>query len=154
MKILRRPFRYSYTQAVFYLIGINILVYLGQRLFRVIGPYNISLTDYLAMRPILILRGWVWQFVTYMIAHNPRGFSHIIFNMLGLLIFGIQVERRMGSKEFILYYIVTGTLAGVISFGAYLFTSPAIPLLRRDYPSRPSRRPNPRSRSSPRRTRS
>src|SRR5215470_3255472 len=117
MNILRKPFRYSYSSVVFYLIGINVLIYLAQRIF----PY---VTFYLSMIPGLVKRGWIWQFVTYMFVHdpNPRGWTHILFNMLGLFIFGVQVERRMGSKEFISYYLITGALAGVISFGAYTFT--------------------------------
>jgi membrane associated rhomboid family serine protease len=39
--------------------------------------------------------------------------------MFGLFIFGIQVERYMGSREFVLYYLVTGTLAGIFSFAVY-----------------------------------
>jgi membrane associated rhomboid family serine protease len=50
------------------------------------------------------------------------GFTHILFNMLGLFIFGIQVEREMGSREFLLYYLLTGTLAGVFSFGVFCVT--------------------------------
>ena len=130
MNILRKPFRYSYTQVVFYLIGINVLIYLGQRLFQNIGPYNMSLTGYLAMNPYwVVIHGWIWQFVTYMFAHDPRGFTHILFNMLGLFIFGIQVERRMGSREFLLFYFVTGTLAGFFSFVVYLFTGTPATLL-------------------------
>ena len=120
MNILRKRFRYSYSSAVFYLIGITVLVYLAQRMFQ-------NVTFYLSMIPGLVVRGWVWQLATYMFVHSPRGFSHILFNMLGLFIFGIQVERRMGSKEFILYYFVTGTLAGIASFAVYYFTgTPAI----------------------------
>jgi len=127
MNIIRKPFRYNYTSVVFYLIGINVLVYFAQHIFWNIGPYNISLTDYLAMRPGLVLRGWVWQLVSYMFVHAPRSWTHILFNMLGLFIFGVQVERRMGSREFLLYYFITGTLAGVISFAAYYITdTPAI----------------------------
>jgi membrane associated rhomboid family serine protease len=120
MNLLRKPFRYSNSSVVFYLIGINVLVYLAQRLF----PH---VTYYLSMIPGLVLEGWVWQFVTYMFVHSPQGFSHILFNMLGLFIFGVQVERQMGSKEFVLYYLLTGALAGVISFVWYYVTrTPAI----------------------------
>jgi membrane associated rhomboid family serine protease len=42
--------------------------------------------------------------------------------MLALFIFGSQVERQMGSKEFLLYYLTTGALAGLFSFAVYLFT--------------------------------
>jgi membrane associated rhomboid family serine protease len=79
------------------------------------------------MVPWLVLHGWVWQFVTYMFAHGS--WQHILFNMLGLFVFGTQVERRMGSREFILYYLVTGTLAGVFSFVVYYLTGTMTPML-------------------------
>jgi membrane associated rhomboid family serine protease len=66
--------------------------------------------------------GWIWTFVTYMFVHDPSGFGHILFNMFGLFIFGMHVERQIGSLEFLLYYFVTGALAGVLSFGVYYFT--------------------------------
>jgi membrane associated rhomboid family serine protease len=55
-----------------------------------------------------------------MFAHG--GISHLLFNMLALFIFGPQVERRIGSIEFLLYYLLTGTLAGVVSFIIYMLT--------------------------------
>ena len=109
MNILRRPFRYSFHSIVFYLIGITILVYLGQRRFPV-------LTYAMALDPRNIR---VWQFVSYMFTHDPRGLSHILFNMLGLFMFGYQVERQMGSREFLMYYLVSGALAGLVSFALY-----------------------------------
>jgi membrane associated rhomboid family serine protease len=82
----------------------------------------------LAMTPVLVLHGCVWQFFTYMFAHD--GVSHILFNMLALFMFGTQTERHMGSKEFLVYYLVTGTLAGFFSFIIFLFTGSAnVPLL-------------------------
>ena len=50
------------------------------------------------------------------------GIRHILFNMLGLFFFGVHVERQMGTLEFLLYYFVTGTLAGVFSFFLYFLT--------------------------------
>jgi membrane associated rhomboid family serine protease len=72
------------------------------------------------MRPFLVTEGWVWTFVTYMFMHGD--FRHILFNMLGVFIFGLHVERQMGSKEFLLYYFVTGIMAGVLSFAVYWMT--------------------------------
>jgi membrane associated rhomboid family serine protease len=102
-----------------YLIGINILVFLLQeilpRLFR------FDLTAYAALNPVLVIRyRMIWQFVSYMFTHG--GISHLLFNMLALFIFGTQVERRLGSREFLLYYMATGVLAGVFSFAVYWFT--------------------------------
>lgn len=80
-----------------------------------------DLLTYLAMNPVLVLRrGFFWQPFTYMFAHS--GVSHLLFNMLGLFFFGTQVEREVGSYEFLLYYLLTGFLAGVFSLAVYWFT--------------------------------
>jgi membrane associated rhomboid family serine protease len=42
--------------------------------------------------------------------------------MIGLLLFGMQLERRIGSGEFLLFYLVVGTLAGVFSLFFYALT--------------------------------
>jgi membrane associated rhomboid family serine protease len=48
--------------------------------------------------------------------------SHLIFNMFGILFFGVNLEKAIGSKEFILFYLVCGVLCGVLSFTGYYFT--------------------------------
>ena len=118
MNIIKRPFRYNYSNVVFIIIGLNVLVYLAVFFLR-----DLPIIPYFAMRPLLVLRrGWIWQFITYMFVHDPRSISHLLFNMLALFIFGRQVEWKMGSREFLLYYLFTGVLAGVFSFVVYLFT--------------------------------
>ncbi|MDR2160316.1 MAG: rhomboid family intramembrane serine protease [Treponema sp.] len=115
MTPLRRPFRYRYDSVTFWLIGINVLVFfLTQLLDRRV------LFFFLGMIPDMVRAGWVWTFVTYMFLH--AGFSHLFFNMFALFLFGIQVERQMGSREFLLFYFVTGILAGVFSFVVYTLT--------------------------------
>lgn len=74
----------------------------------------------MALNPAAVLSGYVWQFVTYMFAH--ANFSHLFVNMLGLFFFGPPIERKMGSKEFLLYYFLTGTLAGIASFAIFALT--------------------------------
>ena len=61
-----------------------------------------------------------WQFATYMFVHS--NWSHLFSNMLGLLIFGISVERSIGSKEFLLFYFLTGILCGIYSFFFHYIT--------------------------------
>ena len=118
MNIIRRPFRYRYDNVVFIIIGINALVYLAEILLK-----DIPITFYFSMIPLLVIRRrWVWQFITYMFIHDPGSISHLIFNMFALFIFGRQVERHMGSREFLLYYLLTGILAGFFSFLIYMFT--------------------------------
>ena len=52
-----------------------------------------------------------WQLVTYAFLHG--GIAHIFFNMLGLYMFGSEVERLFGSRFYLLYYfgcVVTAAL--------------------------------------------
>lgn len=104
----------------FILIGLNLAVFMINMIF----PKSLY---YLAMIPSFVLNGYLWQFVTYMFVHS--GISHIVFNMLALFFFGQAVERQMGSREFLLFYLLTGALAGVFSFVVYFFTGSNVVLL-------------------------
>jgi membrane associated rhomboid family serine protease len=48
----------------------------------------------------------IWQPVTYMFLHG--GLFHLLFNMLALWMFGVELERMWGSRYFLKYYFVTG----------------------------------------------
>ena len=111
--MIRKPFRYSYFNATLYLIAANILFFALGYVFPLIKVY-------MALNPAALLSGFVWQILSYMFAHAD--ISHLLVNMLGLFIFGTAVERSMGSKEFLLFYLLTGTLAGIKSFGIYVAT--------------------------------
>jgi membrane associated rhomboid family serine protease len=114
LQTIRRPFRSSFFNATLVLIGINVLLY-------VLGSMFGMLSAYLALMPAAIVRlGWIWQPFTYMFVH--ANIRHLLFNMLGLFFFGSYVERELGSKEFLLYYLLTGTLAGLFSFASYALT--------------------------------
>ena len=85
-----------------------------------IGMYAISLVaprivDYLGLIPSQVIKEfWFWQPVTYMFLHakNP---THILFNMLILWMFGVELERMWRTKFFVRYYFVTGVGAGLVS---------------------------------------
>jgi membrane associated rhomboid family serine protease len=53
-----------------------------------------------------------WQLVTYMFMHG--GWEHIVFNMFALWMFGRTLEYDLGSRRFLLYYMVCGIGAGLI----------------------------------------
>src|SRR5687768_12803889 len=61
----------------------------------------------LGMRPADVIgRLFVWQPITYMFLHG--GIFHILFNMLVLWMFGVELERMWGSRFFTKYYFITG----------------------------------------------
>jgi len=112
--LLRKPFRYAFWNASLVIIGINLAVFL----LSVLNPY---VNYYLSMNPLLVLyKGMVWQVFTYQFAHAD--ISHLFFNMLGVFMFGMSVERRVGSKEFLLLYLISGTISGLLSLALYVAT--------------------------------
>ena len=111
---LGKAFPYNYNNYLLFIIGINFFVFLLTNL-------RPSLMVNLAMNPFLVIKSHAyWQFVTYMFAHASM--QHIFFNMMGLFFFGFQVERRMGSSEFLLFYFFCGIAAGIFSFVFYYTT--------------------------------
>ncbi|MCH5307558.1 MAG: rhomboid family intramembrane serine protease [Prevotella sp.] len=91
------------------LLVINVLAFLATWVFERSG---IDLTAMFGLHFFLASDFHVWQFLTYMFLHG--GFTHILFNMFALWMFGSVIERVWGPKKFIFYYIVCGVGAGII----------------------------------------
>jgi membrane associated rhomboid family serine protease len=96
------------TPAVRALLYANIAVYVASLIFPVI-------VGWLGMTPELVVEhGFVWQPATYMFVH-ARTPTHILFNMLILWMFGVELERMWRTKFFVKFYAITGVGAGLIS---------------------------------------
>ena len=116
--ILRRPFPYVYRRYALFLILINFLIFAIRFVYPNLAEY---VHYYGAMNPILVEQYHMyWQFFSYMFVH--QNIQHVFFNMLALLIFGSGFERAVGSREFILFYLICGALSGFFSFLVYKFT--------------------------------
>ena len=55
-----------------------------------------------------------WQLLTYGFLHSPTYLGHIFFNMFGLWMFGRDLERMMGPKRFLTYYLTCVIGAGIV----------------------------------------
>ena len=81
---------------------------------------------YLGLAPELVIEQfWIWQPVTYMFLHG--GPVHLLFNMLGIWMFGVELERLWRTRFFVKYYAITGIGAGltVIVVGLLPFSATA-----------------------------
>ena len=89
------------------LLVVNVLAFIATFVFERSG---VDLTRLLGLHFFLASEFHIYQFITYMFLHG--GFTHILFNMFALWMFGSVIERVWGSKKFLFYYICCGVGAG------------------------------------------
>ncbi len=103
---------FKLTPVVRNLLIANIAVYLAQISFSAI-----DITAILALWNFESEHFRPYQLFTYMFAHDPSGFRHILYNMLGVVVFGPMLERFWGEKRFLIFYLVCGIGAAVLYSG-------------------------------------
>jgi membrane associated rhomboid family serine protease len=70
-----------------------------------------------------------WTLVTHIFLHDPANYSHIVYNLFGLVIFGIVLESIIGTRRFLMIFFASGIAAGLIGtlfYGSLLGASGAI----------------------------
>lgn len=92
------------------LLIINGLFFLATLSFG--SVFNVDLTKLLGLHYVFASDFSPYQFVTYMFMHG--GFTHILFNMFALWMFGNTLENVWGPKRFLTYYMITGIGAGIV----------------------------------------
>jgi len=89
------------TEAVKWLLIVNIAVFFLQLL-----PH-VKESMWLVPRT-----AWqIWRFIGFQFIHGDP--IHLLFNMLGLYMLGVTLERAWGTKRFIVFYFVSGVFAGL-----------------------------------------
>lgn len=100
------------TPVVKQLLIINIIFYIGSNF---VGDYAY---DLLSLHYPESDSFKVWQPLTHMFMHAPwPSFTHILFNMYALFIFGSPLEHYWGAKRFLLFYIICGLGAAFVQLG-------------------------------------
>lgn len=93
------------TPWVLRLIVANIIVYFVETTAPGLANALVLVPSAIVVRP--------WTVVTYMFLH--AGFTHILFNMLGLYFFGPRVEERLGAQRFLVLYFLSGITGALFS---------------------------------------
>jgi membrane associated rhomboid family serine protease len=112
--------------AVITLIGANVLVFLLQDQ----SPARID--ELFALWPLQAIDGKVyfqpWQIISYAFLHG--NVTHIGFNMLGLWMFGAEIERYVGPKRLLACYFASVVTAALTQlFVPMLFGAPPAPTI-------------------------
>jgi len=101
------------TPVVKWLLIINFAVYLAANLIPSIGEY---LYYYGSVFPKTFTNSiQLWRIVSYQFLHG--GMMHLVFNLLVLYFMGPFVERSIGSRAFLKFYLICGAAGG----GVYTF---------------------------------
>ena len=69
--------------------------------------------NWLALRPVALLDGHVWQVLTYQFLHDPDNILHLLLNTAMLWFFGRQVEGFLGRMAFLKLYLFCGVVGGL-----------------------------------------
>lgn len=94
-----------------WLIAIISLISILEIVLRTFMPQSI---DLIALQPAAILSGQkLWTLVTHIFFH--ANLPHLLINMFSLLFIGGLVETIIGKKRFIIFFIITGVIAGIFS---------------------------------------
>ncbi|HEX2959480.1 MAG TPA: rhomboid family intramembrane serine protease [Chitinispirillaceae bacterium] len=109
----------SLTKGVKWLL----IITTGIFFFQLLPVLGTLLRYYFPLIPYeTFLKGQLWRLATYMFMHDTVSPLHILFNMLVLWMFGIELENLWGTRRFTAFYIVCGIGSGLFSIIS-IFTS-------------------------------
>ena len=92
------------------LLIINVLCFFASLAF---ASHGIELEEMFGLHFFLASNFRPWQLFTYMFMH--ASWQHLFFNMFALWMFGTTLENFWGTKRFLVYYLLCGIGAGLIS---------------------------------------
>src|SRR4051794_31930255 len=95
-----------------WLLALNVVMFLAQsvtqdRAALTPGPID----EWLTLDVNRLFSGQVWRLLSFAFLHVS--IWHLVGNMLFLWWFGRQVEEDLGSREFLLFYLLATVLAGL-----------------------------------------
>ena len=106
-----------FTDAIKILVSINFAIYVLQ---SISGKEDVFFRLFGLVPSTFVSDLMLWQPFTYMFLHAPFyssvGISHILLNMLGLWVFGRELEQAWGKTHFLKYYFITGVGSGLITY--------------------------------------
>jgi membrane associated rhomboid family serine protease len=108
-----------------------IIITAGVWIAQLLPLIGTAITGSCSLVPALAFgHGQVWRCATYLFLHDPSGPFHILFNMLTLWMFGVELEEMWGTRRFVLFYLASGVGSGLLSvvtvFSPLMWVTPVI----------------------------
>ncbi len=106
------------------IILVNVILFI---LFWILISTELLPLDAIALQPANIFVGqYVWTFLTSMFMHG--GIFHLFVNMLSLFFIGSLVEKILGQKRYLGFYLISGLFAGFLYvLSEFLFSTNSLP---------------------------
>ena len=100
------------------LILITVLLFF---VFSLLLKFNVLTIDSIAIKPANILEGkYFWTFLTSIFMHG--GFFHLFVNMFSLFFIGTLLQKILGQKRYLYFYLISGLFAGLFFVGLTFLT--------------------------------
>lgn len=103
------PPRRPYSAAIILLI-LNAVIFLVQ--WTLPDAASSAFQDYFALSWETLKQGMIWQLISFQFLHG--GWMHILFNSIGIYMFGRPVEATLGSRNFCKLYLISGVVGGLV----------------------------------------
>jgi len=106
------------------IIWISVGFFIVSILFRMFVP---DFFNYIALKPDFFMNGkYLWTILTHMFMHAPGIIPflsfHLLINMFVLFSLGGMMEKIIGKKRFLWFYLISGVIAGLLFvFLSYFF---------------------------------
>jgi membrane associated rhomboid family serine protease len=101
----------SYTSKIMIL---NVILFIIALALGALGnsDCSASICKYIALQPAAILSGkYLWTIITSIFMH--ASFTHLFVNMFSLFFIGTFVEKLIGKRRFLIFYILAGIFASL-----------------------------------------
>jgi len=92
------------------LILIDVIVFI---IAYILISYNPDILNYIALSPKLFIENYYfWTLLTSIFMH--AGIAHLFVNMLSMFFIGNFIEKIIGRKRFLWFYLISGIFAGLL----------------------------------------
>ncbi len=115
-------FKYAFQRrenALQQIILINVIVFIIAGIIQLLSPSLFVIFESVMSIPLLVKDFLLkpWTLVTHFFTHY--GFSHILWNMIGLYWFGKLIKEYLGNDKLIALYILGGLVGGISILALY-----------------------------------
>jgi len=74
-------------------------------------------TEIFVLNQLSLAKYQIWRFLTAIFLHGS--ITHLLFNLFALMFFGLILEKSLGSKNFLITFLVSGVIANIIAVNYY-----------------------------------